>query len=267
MPFPATVFNVLIASPSDVPKERAAIAESLHSWNALNSKDTGKVLLPVMWESHSAPAMGDRPQGIINDQLVRGCDMLIGAFWTRLGSPTGKAASGTVEEINWFLKQKKPVMIYFSKEKVDPDVLDMAQWDELKKFRESLKSKGLLEQYADVHELVQKLSRQITIMMREVSVTSVVDQKAVNQAIKASSTNRPESDENPPVVLEDYTEKSFIAVGNTVPWKDDIKDIGASWTKTRHGFSAWCFSKKKLPEVAKVLGLPESLRPARDSGA
>ncbi len=58
---------------------------------------------------------GDRPQGIINNQVVRNCDMLIGAFWTRLGSPTGVEESGTVEEIKWFLKQQKPVMLYYSK--------------------------------------------------------------------------------------------------------------------------------------------------------
>ncbi|TBD65707.1 hypothetical protein ELH22_21445 [Rhizobium ruizarguesonis] len=269
MSFPATVFNVLIASPSDVPKERMAIAESLHSWNALNSKDTGKVLLPVMWESHSAPTMGDRPQGIINEQLVRGCDMLIGAFWTRLGSPTGRAASGTVEEINWFMKQKKPVMLYFSREKVDPDSLDTDQWQELRKFRDSLKAKGLLEQYADVNDLTQKLTRQITIMMREISVTSVVDPQAVKQAIKAADkTENDRAEAGTPIVLEDYTPKSFIAVGDTLPWKDEIKEIGgASWTRTRHGFYAWCFTKKKLPAVATLFGLPSDLIPARDGMA
>ena len=50
MPFSATVFNVLIASPSDVLAERAAIAQSLHDWNVLHAQDQGKILLPVMWE-------------------------------------------------------------------------------------------------------------------------------------------------------------------------------------------------------------------------
>jgi hypothetical protein len=89
MPFSATVYNVLIASPSDVPHERMAIAQSLHEWNSLHAQAQGVMLQPVMWETHSAPTMGDRPQGIINEQVVRGCDMLIGAFWTRLGSPPG----------------------------------------------------------------------------------------------------------------------------------------------------------------------------------
>lgn len=41
MSFSATVLNVLIASPSDVPEEREAITESLYEWNALNSQTTG----------------------------------------------------------------------------------------------------------------------------------------------------------------------------------------------------------------------------------
>ncbi|MGX1236099.1 nucleoside 2-deoxyribosyltransferase [Bradyrhizobium japonicum] len=268
MPFPATVFNVLIASPSDVPHERAAIAECLYAWNALHSKDTGKVLLPMMWESHSAPSMSDRPQEVINEQLVRKCDMLIGAFWTRLGSPTGKAKSGTVEEINWCMKQKKPVMLYFSKQRVDLDNLDTSQFEELKQFRESLKQRGLLEQYESIAELTEKLSRQITIITREMSVTSTVDAQAMKKAIKASDdTIALERTEQPKdgIFMEEYSEKSFILVGDTVALKEQIKEIGASWTRTRHGFSAWCFSKKKISKVAELLNAPTTLAPAWDA--
>lgn len=261
MSFPATVFNVLIASPSDVPEERQAIANCLHSWNALNSKDTGKVLLPVMWESHSAPSMADRPQGVINDQIVRACDMLIGVFWTRLGSPTGKAKSGTVEEVNWFMKQKKPVMLYFSKSPVDPDKLDVEQWNELKSFKEGLTAKGLLEQYVSVEELSHKLSRQITIIMRELNVTSVVDTKAVRRAIEEANEVDGDLSRHPAVTLEEYTDRSFITVGNTIRWKDELKDVGGSWIRTKRGVSTWCFSKKKLQKVADVLGIDAEFHP------
>lgn len=264
MSFPATVFNVLIASPSDVPRERLAIAECLHSWNALNSKDTGKVLLPVMWESHSAPSMSDRPQGVINEQLVRGCDMLVGAFWTRLGTPTGKAVSGTVEEINWFRKQKKPVMLYFSKAPLSQDTLDTDQWAELKKFRDSLQKEGLLEQYEDIGELSRKIMRQITIIMREINVTPVVDPKIVKATIKAE-VDLVNADSEMGIKIEEYTSKSFILVGDTVRFKDEIKEIGASWTKTRYGFYAWCFSKKKLASVATLFGVEAHLAAARDA--
>lgn len=36
---------------------------------------------------------------MLNDQLVGTADIVVALFWHRLGSPTGEAESGTVEEI------------------------------------------------------------------------------------------------------------------------------------------------------------------------
>ena len=276
MSFSATVLNVLIASPSDVPEEREAITESLYEWNALNSQTSGFVLLPVRWESHSAPAMGDRPQGIINDQVVRNCDMLIGAFWTRLGSPTGIEESGTVEEIKWFLKQQKPVMLYYSKKQVDLDLIDTQQLEKLKDFKKSIRDKGRQEQYTNVDELKMKLLRQLTIVLREVSVNTVVDVKAV-KAAKSHEDNKSDADSSTlstpspkakvkkttsssEIRLIDYTEKAFVVVGDTSDYVQQLKDLSGRWISVRWGGKAWMFSKKRLNEVAELLDLaPEML--------
>lgn len=271
MPFSATVFNVLIASPSDVPSEREAIAQSLHEWNALNSQETGKVLLPVMWESHSAPAMGDRPQGIINDQVVRACDMLIGAFWTRLGSPTGVEDSGTVEEIKWFLKNNKPVMLYYSKAQVDLDNIDTTQLEKLKEFKKSIRDKGIQEQYCSIEELKQKLSRHLTIVMRGMSVGTVVNPSVVKEArasasesiVPIPSASKLKSVDTSPeeeIWFEDYSEKSFAVRGNTVTKKDELKDLGGKYIPLKTGGKGWNFSKKRLAEVADLLDVKAVLR-------
>ncbi len=114
MAFGATAYEVMIASPGDVEKERQVVRAAVHEWNAVHSRDRAVVLLPVGWETHATPEMGDRPQAIINKQLLRDCDLLIAVFWTRLGTPTGVASSGTVEEIEEHLAADKPAMIYFS---------------------------------------------------------------------------------------------------------------------------------------------------------
>ena len=57
------------------------------------------MLEPVGWETHSVPELGDRPQAIINRQILRESDLLIAVFWTRIGTATGAHPSGTVEEI------------------------------------------------------------------------------------------------------------------------------------------------------------------------
>lgn len=271
MPFSATVFNVLIASPSDVPEERATIAKSLHEWNSLHSQEQQKILLPVMWETHVAPAMGDRPQGLINDQIVRGCDILIGSFWTRLGSPTGVEDSGTVEEVKWFLSQKKPVMLYFSKKEVDLDNVDLDQYKKLKDFKLSIRDKGIQEDYRSVAELKEKLSRQLTIVMREMSVGPVIDRKVV-AAARASTREaslgavpvekKKATQIKEEIWLEDYTDKALIVCGNTVDFRDKLKDLGGKWITTRSGAKAWMFSKRRASDVAELLGVVADLRPA-----
>src|SRR5215469_2313665 len=97
--FSSTTYRVLIASPSDMPEERQIATEGINEWNALHASDEGVVLLPVKWETHAMPETGVRPQAAINRQLVAECDLLLGMFWSKLGTSTGVAESGTVEEI------------------------------------------------------------------------------------------------------------------------------------------------------------------------
>ena len=99
-----TEYKVLIASPGDLGGFRETACETLAKWNQLHSSQTQVTLTAVMWESQSSAEMGARAQAIINDQLVDDADIVIGMFWTRLGTPTGEAESGTVEEIERLIK-------------------------------------------------------------------------------------------------------------------------------------------------------------------
>jgi hypothetical protein len=99
MPYNANVFKVMIASQGDVAGERTVIREVLAEWNVIHSDTRKVVLLPIGWETHTSPEMGERPQAIINKQILKDCDLLVGVFWTRIGTATGDYASGTVEEI------------------------------------------------------------------------------------------------------------------------------------------------------------------------
>jgi hypothetical protein len=150
MSYVARVLNVMIASPSDVAKERQIIRDVIQEWNAVNAADRKVVLMPVGWETNSTPDMGDRPQAIINKQLLKTCDLLVAVFWTRLGSPTGAASSGTVEEVNEHLAAGKPAMIYFSAVPVRVDSVDAEQYDKLRAFKDDLRSRGLFAEYEDL---------------------------------------------------------------------------------------------------------------------
>ena len=166
MSFPATVFRILIASPSDVVTERDIAVKVIQQWNNLNAAERHIVILPLMWETHSAPEYGKRPQEVINRQIVDYCDLLIGIFWTRVGTPTGTAESGTIEEIERVANAGKLVMLYFSQAKQDLDKVDLDQLSKLREFKRKTFPKALIETYADPIEFHDKLSKQIDIQLR-----------------------------------------------------------------------------------------------------
>lgn len=163
MSYSATVYKVMIASPSDVSAERSIVREVLSEWNVVNADLRKQVLLPVGWETHSVPEMGERPQAIINKQILHDCDLLVGVFWTRIGTATGEYASGTVEEIEEHIKAGRPTMLYFSSAPVMPDSVDPEQYRRLKEFRQSCQSRGLYEPYSDVQDFRSKFYRQLQL--------------------------------------------------------------------------------------------------------
>lgn len=165
MPFAATTFRVAIASPGDVNEERRVIRAVVHDWNAAHAKTRGVVLLPVGWESDTAALMGARGQEIINGQVIRTADLLIAVFWTRLGTPTSVASSGTVEEIQEFLRDGKPVMVYFSNAPVVPASIDQKQYAALLEFKAWCEANGLVGNYDSVAALRERLTRELALLV------------------------------------------------------------------------------------------------------
>lgn len=161
MPFNATVIRVMIASPGDVASEREIIRNTIHEWNSIHSFDRKIVLLPVGWETHSTPEMGDRAQAIINNQILKDCDLLVAVFWTRLGSPTGKADSGTVEEIEEHIAANKPAMLYFSDSPIIPSNINADQYRSLNEFRNHCMERGLTEKYDSITQFRDLFTRQL----------------------------------------------------------------------------------------------------------
>ncbi len=151
MPFDSQTYRVLIASPSDLSEERQAAREVILEWNVLHASAESVVLLPVMWETHMTPTSGVRPQSAINDQIVLDADILIGMFWTKLGSNTGVAASGTVEEIDQFAAARKPALLYFSSRPIDPSTIDTTQLQHLREFKSEMYARALVGGFASIN--------------------------------------------------------------------------------------------------------------------
>ena len=165
MAYQATVLNVMIASPSDVADERQLVRDAIYEWNAIHSKQFGVMLNPIGWEHNVAPQMGGRPQEIINKNILNDSDILIGIFWTRLGSPTGEFASGTVEEISRHCDKNKLASIYISKRSY-PDNIDLQQLQLLRDQTQLWLNDGLLEFYDDRYSFKQKIKDHLSLQIQ-----------------------------------------------------------------------------------------------------
>lgn len=181
----------MIASPGDVAEERKVIREVIHEWNDINANFSKVVLSPIGWETHSSPELGARPQEFINKRILKDCDLLVGVFWTRIGSPTGNSTSGTVEEIYEHDKTGKPTMLYFSEKPVAPDNLDASQYKSLKEFKEKCKELGLIESYDTVDEFRRKFYRQLQIcLIKNPYIQSLIGSTLLIEKIEVTIDNK-----------------------------------------------------------------------------
>lgn len=113
MPQSITLYRIFVSAPSDVTEEKIIIDGILTDWNLQHGlREEARVEL-IDWRTHTWPAAGERPQALINKQAFDTSDIVVAVFRGRIGTPTGKAESGTVEEIERGMKQGKQVMVYF----------------------------------------------------------------------------------------------------------------------------------------------------------
>lgn len=180
MPRTVSLFRIFVASPSDCRKERLLLRDLMADWNAVYGFPRALHLEPVLWETHSHPEMNDRPQAVINRQLVDSCDALIGIFRGRLGSPSGVAPSGTVEEIDIFRRAGKPVLLYFHAAK-SSTLTDPA----LAAFRQEAGTSGLVWTYGGYIEFVRDAAKHLAMTMTKLAGTPTAEATLTEEAALA----------------------------------------------------------------------------------
>ena len=180
MPIETKLYRVLIASPRDVEEERKIVREEIARWNTMHAESMAIVLLPIGWETDATPDSGVSAQAAINRQLVDNCDLLIGIFWTRIGTPTLDAASGTIEEIERASANGKRCIVYFSDKPVSPSNVDQQQYDRLQQYKQNFK--GLRGEYKDIAEFKDIVHRHITKSIQDIAKEDRERKAADNEA-------------------------------------------------------------------------------------
>ncbi len=193
--YKATVIEIFIASPSDVQQERAMVREVINDWNSLNSKSRKVVLKALGWENDVYSSFNEgSAQESINKQILESSDLLVGIFWTKVGTPTEKYASGSIEEITKHIEAGKPTLIFFSKAPVKLDSVDDEQYKKLNDFKAWCQQKGVYREYDETSSFAQLFTKQLTLAMnQDPKILEMLKQHQITESEKQPQTTKPEN--------------------------------------------------------------------------
>jgi hypothetical protein len=238
MPKTETVLRVFVASPNDVADERSALEEIVRELNLIWSPQLGVRLDLVKWETHAFPGVGVDPQAVINDQIEDDYDIFVGIMWKRIGTPTSRANSGTIEEFHRAYERYKNnpdeirIMFYFNDSPVPPSELDPVQLASIVDFKKGLGERGALYwTYISRDEfeslLRMHLSRQVQEWRRNWGTGSLRDNKESVEIINDQNFINNEEDEEGLIDLVEIGQESLETMNESVlRMTSAISDLG-----------------------------------------
>lgn len=156
MPQKTTTYDILISCPSDVAPYVEYIKRAVNSFNNGYGKNCNISLRTRYWKDDGFSESGGMPQDLLNKQLVDDADMGVAVFWTRFGTKTQNYGSGSEEEIEKMISDKKQMFIYFMGKAVELSEINTREIEKINRFKEKYKDRGVYYDVNNEVELEQK---------------------------------------------------------------------------------------------------------------
>lgn len=169
---------IFLASPGDVSTERRYVQQVVDELNRTVAPARGVVLQVVNWENDAYPGYGADAQALINSQIAEmgRYALFVGIMWNRLGTPTPRSASGTVEEFERAaaaLQQHGQPEIWFyfrqSAAKLDTEE-QLEQRRQVLEFKKRVQEKGLPWSYKRPAEFQDKFRTQVMLWLNKLNL-------------------------------------------------------------------------------------------------
>ena len=152
MPKNVVQYDLLISCPGDIINEISIIEDAVSQFNTLFSDALGISVRIKHWRKNSYAQSGGKPQKLLNEQFVNGCDAAVAILWTRFGTPTDEYGSGTEEEVEIMLSSRKQVFMYFSDKPLSPSQMNEDGYKKIQAFRDKYKDRGIYFTYSSDEE-------------------------------------------------------------------------------------------------------------------
>ncbi|MGH7491502.1 MAG: SUMF1/EgtB/PvdO family nonheme iron enzyme [bacterium] len=169
------ILRIVLSSPGDVDDERRVMENVIDELNRGIADDRNLRLELTQWETDTYPGFHiDGPQGLIDPILnIKNCDILLGIFWKRFGTPTKDTLSGTEYEFrtahkSWNNSGRPWIMMYFKNAKPDlRTAKESEQYTLVLKFKEEFPNQGLYWTFEDTQEFATLAHRHLTKYLLE----------------------------------------------------------------------------------------------------
>jgi hypothetical protein len=165
--------SIFLASPSDVSTEARYVEEIVDELNRTVASDKGVTLQVVNWKKDAFPGFGQDVQSLINEQIAEMANytLFVGIMWNRLGTPTPRGASGTVEEfhraVEAYNQNRQPeIWFYFrqSASKLDTDE-QLEQRKKVLAFKKQVQANGMPWTYQNASGFHKEFRRQMILWL------------------------------------------------------------------------------------------------------
>lgn len=227
--------KIFLASPSDVAKERKYVKEVIDEINRTIASSKG-VFLEVVCSEHTFPGYGQDGQSVLNKQIgtMKEYDIFLGIMWTRVGTPTQRAESGTIEEFQRAARannahEKPAIWFYFRKLEANLDTREkLEQAQKVVTFKKKIQCKALIHDYNSPSNFREMFRQDISLWLNaRPNKTSRPRTATAKQSKKSSVTP---TNLQPPTARENKQKKSI----STSPAADNTrKPSTTSTTKKR----------------------------------
>lgn len=171
------ILRIVVASPSDVQPERDVLPSIIEEVNRGVANDRGLHLVLSRWETDTHPGFhAEGPQGLIDPILkVTDCDLLIGIFWKRFGTPTANGKTGTEHEFGlayeaWQEKKSPQIFVYFNQKAYTPkSKAETEQWGQVLEFKDKFPKEGLWWSYKGKPQFEKLVRAHLTNYIRSLN--------------------------------------------------------------------------------------------------
>lgn len=239
MPKNLLQYNMLISCTTEVSDEIEVIKECIEQFNRTLGSQKGIILNPKHWSTDSYPESGGKPQALLNKQFVLECDLAVGVFWTKFGTPTENYGSGTEEEIEELLKMDKQVFIYFSDVAKQPSQVNRDQYDKVLEFRKKYQEKGIYSTYSKKEDFRDLLFNHLSMHFLKVKKDEekgMIKSKNENSTLSIVGLASDEVTDNPVAYKSNYfnskcmeklrySAKEIVEQINTIPYIEKTESV------------------------------------------